>query len=52
MTYENDICPYYNRAMGRDVVSNIRRDQQKWGALGIFLGLLGAAFGIYLGASA
>ena len=52
MFAKSDTCPYCKTALGRTELTAIRRSQQKWGWMGITLGLMGAGLGIYFGATA
>ncbi len=52
MTLQKDTCPYCKTALGRDALLHVKREQQKWGWIGITLGLIGAGLGIYFGATA
>ena len=47
-----DTCPYCKTALGRTELTAIRRNQQKWGWLGITLGLIGAGAGLFFGVNA
>ena len=52
MLLANDTCPCCKTALGKTEMARIRRSQQKWGWVGIMLGLIGAGLGIYFGATA
>ena len=55
MNMKSDTCPYCKTAIGYQELTRLKRAQQRWGTVGLMLGLMlsfiGAGLGIYLGAN-